>query len=201
MIRRPPMILSALVLTSILHAGAQSSRIEYPRGIDSVKTILRPRGWTLVPEPTRCGCAAPRGPYTMFRLSGKSNVQITLHRPPFAASIDNQFLFEEVIARPPHILDAVEKRHMLSVTGSRGDVSEMKTVELNGKRVLMVDQTSTGEEPHRERTYYIDARGTGERLEQISYEAPPEEFSHYLEIFNQVLESLVWNSRGSAASR
>jgi hypothetical protein len=98
-------------------------------------------------------------------------------------------------------LDAVEKQHMLAVTGSSGDVSAMKTVELNGRRVLMVDQTSTGEEPHRERAYYIDVRGTGEILDQISYQAPPDEFPRYLEIFNQALESIVWNSRGAAASR
>jgi hypothetical protein len=184
----------ALILLSIQPVSAQASPPVTPSPHSAILRITPPKGWVKEPDNSRCGCA-PRGVYTTFRARDTERVRLWIHYPPWSASVDHLFLFAELMAKPAHILDAVERKHMLQATpATNAEIGEMRTADLRGRRVLIIEKTGK-DAAYRERNIYVAAHGTGDDIyfEEISYGAPPEEYSQYLGAYERALASIVWN--------
>jgi hypothetical protein len=155
--------------------------------------MTAPAGWVMRPSQGSCGCART-GVYKVYGPRGNDQIRIYTHRRPDEETADHAFLWRDVLDKPTHVLDETERRHMIATTRQVDkdfEIREMRTADLNGKRVLVVE----GEwhrNSYREKIIYADSKGDGELIDEIGYGAPAADYATYLEAARKAFASVVW---------
>ncbi len=109
--------------------------------------------------------------------------------------------FIKVLSEAPHTLSTKEVEGLSELLGKAGNtqrfsILDVRTMQLNGNRVLVVDGTWTD---NRDRAAIVmfPSDSTGTLVEQICYEASAEDYSRYLDFASNALLSIKWRYSNS----
>lgn len=105
--------------------------------------------------------------------------------------------FHAILGKPPHVLERKEMESIDRVLQIKTplnkffDIIACHTIELNGKRVLVVEGRYPESGDHI-LEMYIDADGTGRVIQEIYYQAPKQDYGRYLRAVQSTFETIAW---------
>jgi len=104
--------------------------------------------------------------------------------------------FHQLLTEAPHTLRQAEVNKLTEVLQDKSDpgafrISVSKTVDINGKRVLVVEGQYL-QQGLQARTLFVDSDGTGSAVQEITFQAPVNSFSKGIVDGAKSLESIEW---------
>lgn len=111
--------------------------------------------------------------------------------------------FVKILSEPPHTLSSKDVDSISELLGKAGNtqrfsILDLRTMQLNGNRVLVVDGTWTDNRDRASIVMY-PSDDTGCLVEQICYEAPAEDYARYLDFASNALLSIKWRYSNSVS--
>lgn len=106
--------------------------------------------------------------------------------------------FRAVLEKPTHFVTPPEMRSIKEILSLKTPVDSeqfkcviAKTIDFNGRRVLMVEgrYPDSGDEIQE---IYVDADGSGRFIQEIFYQAPKDLYFRYLAQAKNALQSIAW---------
>lgn len=109
--------------------------------------------------------------------------------------------FIKVLSEAPHTLSNKEVESLSELLGKAGNtqrfsILDVRTMQLNGNRVLVVDGTWT-DNRDRAAILMFPSDNTGCLVEQICYEASADDYARYLDFASNALLSIKWRYSNS----
>jgi hypothetical protein len=104
--------------------------------------------------------------------------------------------FHDVLARPPHNLNAAEVASLRELLRGKGDstvfeFNAARTENLNGRRVLCLEGLYK-EDSVAMRAVLVAANATASVVQEIEYQAPKAKYQAHLNEVNAAFKSIVW---------
>ncbi len=162
-------------------------------GEGQISSMSMPAGWSREPaQPSR----NHTGNYVEFHSDKNPTVKMGTYYRGHRISATGAKRFHEILKAPEHELTDDEYRELSDVLRDKAKsedfkVIKKKTVNLNGKRILLVE----GEfKEIKQNAYavYVDAEGTGEVVQEIFFQAPEADYPSYFKAAEAAIKSISW---------
>ncbi len=177
------------------HAAANPTAKVKDHG--QINSMDLPAGWNLKPSEGNPGI----GTRSYQEASPKNNPDVSLsffyRGLPVPAQDGTNF--KNVLEQKPHELSADELRSLSNVLSQKtpldSDQFKLRTEELNGKNVLVVEgsypasRDAAAQQIHE---LYVNASGDGRAVQEIFYQAPADAYGKYSDQALNALKSIKW---------
>ncbi|MBI4532385.1 MAG: hypothetical protein HY711_00440 [Candidatus Melainabacteria bacterium] len=164
-------------------------------GHGQIAQMTLPPGWAEVPQGEQIGLAGVRS-VREFKPGAQCEATLCLffRGEPVDFYAGQQFV--AVLKEPPHVLTLQQWELLVDVLGTTSDpkafqLDEAQTLDLNGKRVLVVEGIWAVYQ-HKSYQIYVDVDGSGRFIQEIYFIGPKEQFEQYRSLAKQAIDSIVW---------
>lgn len=135
--------------------------------------------------------------YEDYKINGDKDATISFYYRGMRTAEDEGEDFLKVLKAPPHDLSDMEFWRIKSTLRRANDdftKTVLRTVDLNGKRVLLLEGNIYKGKPNEEyvRSIYIDSDGTGTAVQEVFFQASPKKYKEHLKEAEAAFNSISW---------
>lgn len=161
--------------------------------LGQIEQMSLPSGWT---AGQRQDNLVGDSSYQEYLAPEQNDVKLCFYYRGYRVSKNPAESFRAVLAKDEHKLSNEEIVSLSEVlrnkdTPEQFKFSEAKTVDLNGKRVLLVSGQYVKSNKRTE-AIYIDADGTGSACQEVFFQAPADVYDKYIETARDSFKSIEW---------